>query len=926
MKSILKAVLCLCLGACAYGQTMIVSGSQLTDSANNPVSNATITFTPVLTNGQPASYRKGGTGGQAIVTPITTNVVDGTFSVVLPDTSMTNPSNLCFAVTATDNVTGNSLIGQGYGCVQPTANAYWCSSNTCNFDVYNPALLAQSQIQSGPAGKQGNAGPVGPTGTITTASGVINANVNNWQNPLMQGIGSNALTSTATVTGTSGSGSITLSAGSDFANTQGVMIAHAGAACGSVKGGSCASAPTPGVGIWGTVGSTTYNYRLACIDGLGGYGPAGTSGSTTQGAATLTGTTTGTVLSGNYNAVTWTGEANCPEVAIYRNSSLIATEYSAASGTMTYNDMGVAAWANRDIPLSPPSTGLHDNYVGIISGISGTAATVTPSLGASVSGATIYHSDTPLIQAAINASAFVNIPPGTYLINYPLNYTKAGSSVAYGVAGTLTGSAVLLMDTGDIGLDVTGDDNVVLSEFSMQAGPTNPSSIGIYCSRDSTLHTAVAQDINTKDLILALGSNGHALGGLGAVGFYNHACEIQHNYDDQFQIDRWTVLTATNVDHVTSLFDTNDIPGFQSMSEVEFYGANGGSNQIFGEFENAYSITWIGGYGDSDFPAAYPWAFHVVGNQSGRLTIQDFRVEGKGGLIDVASGAQLIEPTINTDLYRSPTQLTNTPQIRLNGSASLQDAPLVMIDDYGGSGANFTALVDGGTGCAVANSHLFVGVWQTLGTCQTTGLANTITGNLQGDWSLQPDYQLTASPSATWVKLGTWVSSTPGVGASLGITINGGFGFNPGQNNQATAHIVIRNGNGSSAPNLSGASMLVYGDNPFTAFKVAATGGSTSATNMSWDVYVQEGVFASGNYHIDKTPSDQWININTLSSDPGTSASVVVGTIQTVAPTSVGTPSTSSATCTPPQVEYDASYAYFCTTANTWRRAATSSF
>ena len=41
---------------------------------------------------------------------------------------------------------------------------------------------------------------------------------------------------------------------------------------------------------------------------------------------------------------------------------------------------------------------------------------------------------------------------------------------------------------------------------------------------------------------------------------------------------------------------------------------------------------------------------------------------------------------------------------------------------------------------------------------------------------------------------------------------------------------------------------------------------------------------------------------------------------------SVGTPASSSAACTPPQIEYDASFIYTCVATNTWTRAATTTF
>jgi hypothetical protein len=172
--------LCLMLAGVAHGQMLTVSGSQLTDASGNPISNATISFAPVLTNGTPASFRKGTTGGQAVVTPVTATVTSGAFSLQVVDTSQTIPANMCYAVTVTDNVTGNQLLGSGYGCVQPTsAGAVWCPVSggvaTCNFDAYQPNLAALVQTEPGPPGPTGPQGPLGPSGSYGSAWGIVYA-------------------------------------------------------------------------------------------------------------------------------------------------------------------------------------------------------------------------------------------------------------------------------------------------------------------------------------------------------------------------------------------------------------------------------------------------------------------------------------------------------------------------------------------------------------------------------------------------------------------------------------------------------------------------------------------------------------------------------------------------------------------------------
>jgi hypothetical protein len=169
MKRIIQALLCLCLYTSAGAQMITVSGSNLTDSSNAAVSNATITFAPVLPSGQATSYRKGTAGGQVIVKPVSAAVTSGAFSISVADTSLTNPANICYAVTVTDNVTGANLLGGGYGCVQPTTSASWCSS-VCNFDAYPPDLSPMLPVQAGPQGIQGV--PGGPNTTATRLNAV----------------------------------------------------------------------------------------------------------------------------------------------------------------------------------------------------------------------------------------------------------------------------------------------------------------------------------------------------------------------------------------------------------------------------------------------------------------------------------------------------------------------------------------------------------------------------------------------------------------------------------------------------------------------------------------------------------------------------------------------------------------------------------
>ncbi|MGB0123212.1 MAG: hypothetical protein WA419_12655 [Silvibacterium sp.] len=142
--SILFLLFCLSVLHAQTG-TVTVNGSNIVDSTGTPLANGTIYFVPVTNAGSPLSYRFNGKG-QARSSPASANVVNGAFSLTLADTSLTSPTNVCFSVTVINNVSGQNVLGPGYGCVQPAYNTTspnnWCSSGSCNFDNYIPRLPA----------------------------------------------------------------------------------------------------------------------------------------------------------------------------------------------------------------------------------------------------------------------------------------------------------------------------------------------------------------------------------------------------------------------------------------------------------------------------------------------------------------------------------------------------------------------------------------------------------------------------------------------------------------------------------------------------------------------------------------------------------------------------------------------------------------
>lgn len=133
----------------AFAQTVTITAANLQDGALP--AKGTIYWKPVVAGGGSASYRKPG-GGQQTVTPLSAVVANGGFSLILPDTTLTTPQNICFAVTL--NTANGSVLGPGYNCVQPhsvaTGETDWCQAGICNFDNYTPALPTQPLYYGAP--------------------------------------------------------------------------------------------------------------------------------------------------------------------------------------------------------------------------------------------------------------------------------------------------------------------------------------------------------------------------------------------------------------------------------------------------------------------------------------------------------------------------------------------------------------------------------------------------------------------------------------------------------------------------------------------------------------------------------------------------------------------------------------------------------
>src|SRR5208337_3063117 len=142
MKKVLTLILFLASFAVAQAPPfMTVTASNIYGTGGTLLSSGTVVWQSVDSNGNPVGYQVNG-GGQQITFPTVCSVVNGaiTGGCQLPNASVTNPMNVCFAVTIKNSA--NQVVSppsNGYSCVQPQTSNSWCSLGTCNLDKYAPS-------------------------------------------------------------------------------------------------------------------------------------------------------------------------------------------------------------------------------------------------------------------------------------------------------------------------------------------------------------------------------------------------------------------------------------------------------------------------------------------------------------------------------------------------------------------------------------------------------------------------------------------------------------------------------------------------------------------------------------------------------------------------------------------------------------------
>jgi hypothetical protein len=247
------------LPMCAQVGYTTVSGNLLHDASGVLVTSATISFQPTDNKGNIISFRVGTTGGQTVSTPVSAQVVNGVFSVVMADTTLTNPVNPCYAVTITSNLTGSTLPFGGYSCIQPSGSAW-------SLDSYTPNLAAQSIIYLGPTG------PAGPSGAWATPGTIGSVTPNTGAFTLGSFVGT---TGTSAIISTLGSNDPT--AGGGYAVK--ALIKGGNGGGGTIGYGLYVAAPYDGTHASGANYSfTQYGLYVDHLYGYNGLDAAGTYG------------------------------------------------------------------------------------------------------------------------------------------------------------------------------------------------------------------------------------------------------------------------------------------------------------------------------------------------------------------------------------------------------------------------------------------------------------------------------------------------------------------------------------------------------------------------------------------------------------------------------------------------------------------------
>jgi hypothetical protein len=165
---VMAAVLLMTAASVAQNQ-MTITATKIVNLSGAPLANGQACLLPTDNQGSPINFQMGG-GGQGTRNEVCTSVANGVFSIMVPNVSLTNRTNVCLKLTVRDPKRDELLLNKGYECLQPQPSAYWCSGSLCNLDNYIPAGASNVQVIAGPPGAPGGT-PAGNAGDVQINNG-----------------------------------------------------------------------------------------------------------------------------------------------------------------------------------------------------------------------------------------------------------------------------------------------------------------------------------------------------------------------------------------------------------------------------------------------------------------------------------------------------------------------------------------------------------------------------------------------------------------------------------------------------------------------------------------------------------------------------------------------------------------------------------
>ena len=375
------------------------------------VSNLPFASTP-FSGGELLYIIQGGQSRKTSVSTLASQTVSGGLTGLLYGNGLGNP------LTAVQLGTSGATIPLNNGNNTTSGNNTHNGAETFNgANVFTgtvtlPAGTAATNLGGGTAQTgylygNGSGAATGST-TIPSAaiSGVIPSSQISAATAAFHVSGSN-LATTGSIS--ANSGTLTAASARDFVVGQGIRVNHAGPAF-------TLNAPTGGTATpTGTVGSTTYQYKIAALDPNGGVSAAAGSFQTTTGNATLSAT--------NFNYLTWTASSGTAPAgyAVYKNISGTYTLIGVTPDN-TFNDYGFLSYTALDwIPATAPASALADWLVTTISGIAGTTFTLAATATTAATAQGVYHDDTAGLQAYFAANFSAPLPVGRFLVSSQIN-------------------------------------------------------------------------------------------------------------------------------------------------------------------------------------------------------------------------------------------------------------------------------------------------------------------------------------------------------------------------------------------------------------------------------------------------------------------------------------------------------------------------